>query len=213
MTRKATDPTSMTAAGLPRRIFRSAGRVIGTLFTLVLVVAGTLALVVAVASHFSAPGQYTVFGHPTLSVLSGSMSPTIKTGDLVYDDRISPSQAEHLKVGQVITFTGPGWKTFTHRIHAVEEIDGSVVYQTKGDVNDAPDLSLVSPSQIVGVYRGKIPFGGYVLNALHKPLTLLLLIASPLLWLLSGWLYGLARELEQRDQVPALAGEREVAVM
>lgn len=101
---------------------RSVGRRLwdglGTFFTLVAVIIATLAVVVAVMSHFSPAGKYNVFGHPVLSVLSGSMSPTIKTGDLVYDNPVTLAEAAHLRVGQIITFRASAGKTFTHRIHA-----------------------------------------------------------------------------------------------
>lgn len=202
------EPRAGSGRGFVHRVLRG----IGTVVTFLAVILGTLALVVAIASHFSPPGEYTVFGHPVMSVLSGSMSPSIKTGDLVFDNPLSHSQAEHLRVGQIISFHS-GDKVFTHRIHAVEEAGGSVAYQTKGDRNNAPDQALVLPSQIVGLYHAKVPFGGYILAALHKPVSLVLLLASPLLWLLSGWLYALAKEADRRDHVPALAGETEVAVM
>jgi signal peptidase len=184
---------------------------LGTLCTLVMVVIATLAVVVAVMSHFSPAGKYTVLGHPVLSVLSGSMSPTIKTGDLVYDRPVTLAEAEHLRVGQIITFRATAGKTFTHRIHAVQILDGSVVYQTKGDANNAPDQPLVAPSQVVGLYEGKVPFGGYVLNALHKPLAVMLLVAAPLLWLLATWLFALAKEGDAKP--PAVPRREEVPVM
>lgn len=204
--------TDQPGAGVRRGFVYRVVRGIGTLVTFLAVILGTLALVIAIASHLSPAGEYTVFGHPVMSVLSGSMSPSIKTGDLVFDSPLSHSQAQHLGVGQIISFHSGG-RVFTHRIHAVEGVGGAVAYQTKGDRNNAPDQALVLPSQIVGLYHSKVPFGGYILAALHKPVALVLLLASPLLWLLSGWLYALAKEADRRDQVPALAGETEVAVM
>lgn len=170
----------------------------GTVLTCFAVLVGAGAIVVAVASHLSPPGEYTVFGHPVMSVLSGSMTPTIRTGDLVIDDPLTRTQAAHLHVGQIISFR-QGTDVFTHRIHAIEHVDGSIAYQTKGDANNAPDVPLVVPGQIVGVYTAKVPMGGYVLYALHRPVTIALLLAAPALWLLSSWLYGMAKEAERDD--------------
>jgi hypothetical protein len=58
----------------------------------------------------------------------------------------------------------------------------------------------VLPSQIVGVYHTRIGGGGYVLNALHQPLTLGLLLAAPVLWFISGLFFQAARRLEGRDE-------------
>jgi hypothetical protein len=55
-----------------------------------------------------------------------------------------------------------------------------------------------------------LPYGGYLLHALHRPIALVLLLASPLLWLLSGVFKAMAQELDAEDHGPALAGEREV---
>lgn len=193
---------------IPRRIWSG----IGTLMTCVAVLVAALALVLAIASRFGPSGGYGVFGHPVMSVLSGSMSPTIKTGDLVVDHPLAPGQASRLHVGQIISFRAGDGAIFTHRIHAVMRVNGLVEYQTKGDANNAPDAILVRPSQIVGLYAWKIPYGGYVLNGLHKPMTLILLIMAPLLWLLSSWLWGKAKEADREAAVVDKSG-KEVAVM
>jgi signal peptidase len=176
---------------------------------------GSLVLVVAVASHLAPPGQYTVFGHPVLTVLSGSMAPTLRTGDLAYDDRLKPEQATRLKAGEIITFrtTPGGEQTFTHRIHGVLTFHGAVAYQTKGDANSTTDATPVLPSQVVGLYLGRIPYGGYLLNALHQPVALVLLLAAPCLWLVSGWLFTLARETEKGDRDRASPRRRKGAPM
>jgi signal peptidase len=180
--------------------------------TCVAVLVASLTVVFAIASRFAPAGAYGVFGHPVMSVLSGSMSPTIKTGDLVIDQPLAASEASHLHVGQIISFRAGDGAIFTHRIHAVIRVNGSVAYQTKGDANNAPDTVAVFPSQVVGLYSHSIPYGGYILSGLHKPTTLILLLMAPLLWLLSSWLYAKAREADR--PAPALhPGGKEVALM
>lgn len=177
---------------------RRVSGVIGTIFSVVVVMVGVLALVLAIATHF-APTNFTAFGHPLLVVVSGSMTPAIDTGDVIIESQVTRDQAAHLQAGQIISFhqaTG-GATTITHRIHAVTTVGGAVAYITKGDANNAPDATPVTPAQIVGVYDAKIPAAGYVMNALKQPLTLGLLLAAPALWLLSGLLFAWARELEE----------------
>jgi signal peptidase len=163
---------------------------LGTVMSVLLVMVAALLMVVAVASRFSSGEEYTVFGHPMLVVLSGSMTPAIDTGDLIVDNRVSASQARHLRVDQIITFyDAPGSQmVFTHRIVKVVRQGGSVLYQTKGDYNNAADAALRRSGDVIGVYRAKVPFGGYVLSALHRPLVLGLLLAAPVLWFVSGLL-------------------------
>ena len=182
-----------------RSPWRAARAVVSTGVGIVLGGLALVAVVVAVSTHFSPDGQLGVLGHPVMTVLSGSMAPTIKTGDLVVENRLSPTQAASLTEGQVISFrAGAGSpQIFTHRIVAVESLPGGVVgYVTKGDANDSRDGPVTPSTNVVGLYQSTIPYGGYVLHALHRPLVLGLLIASPLLWLLSEPLWKWARETD-----------------
>ena len=198
-----------------RGVLRTARRVanfIGTAISVVVVMAGAAGIVVAIGTHLARDGQYALFGHPTMIVLSGSMSPAIRTGDLIFDDPVGGDQAQRLQVGQIISFRLlPTATPITHRIVQVTSTDGQVAYVTKGDANTTADAVHVLPAQIVGVYHTKIPDGGYVLNALHQPLTLALLLASPALWFLSGLFFGWARAaaVEERAAQPPTDGAEE----
>ncbi len=100
-------------------------------------------------------------------------------------------------MGQVISFVPvAGGTPITHRIAAVSAASGQVAYVTKGDANGAADSTPVAPSQVTGLFNKAIPRGGYILTALHQPLTLGLLLASPALWLLSGLLFEWARKTD-----------------
>jgi signal peptidase I len=171
----------------------------GTLFAVVVVMVAAVVVVIALATRLSTKQQYTAFGHPIMVVLSGSMSPTIKTGDLIIDNPVSAQSAKKLHPGQVITFYDqPGSRTvITHRIVAVVHQRGQVLYRTKGDANNAPDAILRRPSTVIGTYAGKVPRGGYFLTNLHKPIVLGLLLAAPLLWFVAEPLRRWAREEDE----------------
>jgi len=175
-------------------------RTLSTVVSVLVALFGGVAIVVAAASHFTSQGEATVFGHPAMVVLSGSMSPVINTGDLIVDDPVTRAQAEHMHVGQIISFFAePGSQmVITHRIVKVTSVDGQVAYMTKGDANNAPDASPRLASQVIGTYGFKIPRGGYMFNALHRPLVLGLLLASPVLWFVSSLLFQWARETDER---------------
>jgi len=177
-------------------------QVLSTIMTVLVVMVACVAVVVAAATHLSPKGQYRVFGHPVMVVLSGSMSPVIRTGDLIVDNPVTPTQAQNLHVGQIITVReAAGSETaITHRIVAVETKDGQVAYVTKGDANSSPDMTRRPASDVVGVFSHSIPRGGYFLNALHRPLTLGLLLASPVLWFLAGPLRDWGRQMEEEEQ-------------
>jgi signal peptidase len=185
-----------------RNGWRAAGRAASALGIVVLSVAAALATVLAVATHLSRDGACTAFGHPVMTVLSGSMTPVIRTGDLIVDNPVTPAQASSLLPGQIISVReAPGSrKIITHRIVAVKVAHGAVSYITKGDANNAPDGTLRPASDVVGVFRFAVPRGGYLLAALHRPLVLGLLLASGLLALLAGPLFQLARRMDAPDE-------------
>lgn len=187
-----------------RRGLRRVVDVVGTVISVVVVVVGVLALVLAIATHF-APTSFTVFGHPMMTVVSGSMTPVIDTGDVIIDNQVSSAQAAHLRAGQIISFrdAADSTTTITHRIYRVTTVGGTTAYITKGDANNAPDTTSVVPSQIVGLYDAKIPAAGYVMAALKQPLTLGLLLAAPALWLLSGLFFAWARDIDAAEEKPA----------
>lgn len=189
---------------------------LSTAITVLVVVIASVAVVIAVATHFATDGEYTVFGHPVMTVLSGSMTPAIKTGDLIVDNRVGAKQATHLKVGQIASFydSTTSKTVITHRVVGLTIVNGEVAYTTKGDANQSADLVPRPASDVIGTFDYAIPRGGYVLTALHRPLVLGLLLASPVLWFIAGPLYAYARRLDQAGPVgqePATtsAGEAE----
>lgn len=203
-----TDFESAARAGSTRatlRAWRTACNVLGTLAAVVVVAVACFVLVIVVATRFAEKQEFTVFGHPVLVVLSGSMSPVINTGDLLIGNGVGPAQASRLRVGQIITFADtPGSKTFvTHRIHRVVRENGRVLYETKGDANNAPDATLRQPSTVIGTYATRIPRGGYFLHNLHRPLVLGLLLLAPLLWFVGEPLRRMARAENEPTRDPS----------
>lgn len=171
-------------------------KVAGWAVALFVIILLLLAILLALFLRHDASGQSTFLGHPVYSVASGSMAPTFDTGDLIIDTPVSGATASHLHKGQIITFssqaTGPSATSVvvTHRIYQVvtsPEAGGgrTVEYRTKGDANNAPDQSLVPSSAVQGVYARRLPYGGYVLSALHQPITFVILIMIPSVYLVS----------------------------
>ncbi len=163
---------------------------LSTLFAVALVLVFIAALFLAVLTRENPDGVPGVFGQRAFVVLSGSMTGTFDAGDLILDRTVTPSQAGHLHRGQVISFeelskSGGAAVVITHRIYQViPELDASTqrytnVYQTKGDANPVADHNRVTPQEVLGVYEGRIPDAGYVLNALHQPAVFVLALSLP----------------------------------
>jgi signal peptidase len=91
-------------------------------------------------------------------VLTGSMSPALRIGDIVVSQ---PTQVEQLRAGQVVVVDNPArpGRTLVHRLVRVDA-DGDLV--TKGDVNMVDDSSRVKPSGLKGVGRLRVPYIGLV---------------------------------------------------
>lgn len=94
-------------------------------------------------------------GWRSVVITSGSMSPSIRTGDVVV---AAPSNGEVLSPGAVVVLSDPSRSSLiTHRIVALNA-DGS--YSTRGDANAKPDSTPLYPDQIVAVGRLRVPFVG-----------------------------------------------------
>ncbi len=188
---------------------KRAGRIVGDIVTvlLVLVLTGAFALVFVQrdsgegGSHF---GQYFA-----ASVLSGSMTPHIDTGDVVVDRLVTPRQAAKLHIGQIVTYrlatTFDGKPMLiTHRIVGIVTVHVnskvSNLYQTKGDANNAPDGALVRPDQVVGVFALRLPYAGYLGSFVHRPLGFGVLIGIPALYLIGEQFLSLWKALEESER-------------
>jgi signal peptidase len=129
-----------------------------------------------------------LFSYQALVVRSGSMSPTIPTGSVVF---YRPVEAAQVKVGDVILFTKPGdaSERVTHRVYAIQGGGAGRYFVTKGDANGSPD-----PWHVPAVGTGwkavwHVPVVGYVLFDIQSTYgrLLLLLIPAALLALITLW--------------------------
>lgn len=111
-----------------------------------------------------------------MTVLSGSMEPSIHTGSIVV---AKPSS--NYKIGDVVTF-GKNTKTeipTTHRITEMRTENGVMIYKTKGDANNSEDGKEVLSKDIIGKVHFSVPYVGYAINFVKKPLGLMLVILIP----------------------------------
>ena len=179
----------------PRRWYLKA---LTTTVTILISLVAVLTIAIALGSRTSADGQRVVFGHPVMTIISGSMTPTIAVGDIVVDAPVTAAQASQLHVGQIISFrAAPGSaEIITHRIVAVRVQDGAVSYITKGDANNTADATPRPASDVIGLYDFSIPRGGYVLVAMHTPRVIVMLLASALLWIVAGVCFWIAARPE-----------------
>jgi signal peptidase len=115
-------------------------------------------------------------GIKTFVVQSGSMEPAIKTGSVAV---VSPM--DNYAVGDIITFGENKGKILptTHRIVESRAIDGKIIYKTKGDANNGPDMMEISKSSIIGKVILSIPYLGYIIAFAKKPIGFIIIIGVP----------------------------------
>lgn len=122
-----------------------------------------------------------------LIVLSDSMYPEIKNGDLIF---LKKTSVEDIKKNDIVTYFDSKiskTNTTTHRVvNIVEDRENKTLsFQTKGDSNDSVDSVLVPSENIVGIYQGKISNVGHVLIFLSTTQGLIISIVLPLIILIS----------------------------
>ncbi len=134
-----------------------------------------LVVLLLVFSILPITGNYKI-----LTVLSGSMEPSIKTGSVVI---VKPVSVANYKIGDIITF-GPMTKTkppTTHRIVEMKVAQGNVIYLTKGDANNAPDARELLQKDVIGKVLLDMPYIGYAVAGAQKPWGFAALIILPAL--------------------------------
>jgi signal peptidase len=151
----------MASHSVPTRPLR---RVWSASLLLVVLLAVGLALAVAVVPA--------VVGGSTLTVLSGSMEPTLPVGSVVV---VRPRPPAEIAVGDVVTFlardpASDATRVVTHRV--VEVLPGPG-FRTRGDANPDPDPGVVAAADVRGVQWYTVPWVGGATDAVRTPVGLL----------------------------------------
>ncbi|WP_192929673.1 signal peptidase I [Alkaliphilus serpentinus] len=121
-------------------------------------------------------GPPSIAGHQMYIVLSGSMSPTFKTGSVIFVKETDPTE---IKAEDVITYTGhDGGGITTHRV--VEVInEGPLKFKTRGDANNMDDPLPVPAQNVMGVVKLSIPLIGYLFSFARSKEGFLILLIVP----------------------------------
>lgn len=123
-----------------------------------------------------------LFGFSMLTVLTGSMEPTLPESSLILVRQTDPSQ---IREGDIITFytsiAGYDGVVNTHRVTEVTSDEGSIAFRTQGDANPLVDSSLVHGEQVVGSVFFHSLILGVIVSFLRKPFVFFLIILIPLL--------------------------------
>jgi signal peptidase len=105
-------------------------------------------------------GSTGLLGFQPNVIASGSMQPTLNVGDIAIT---IPTQAEKIKIGDIIQYRRPGETAPTiHRVIEINNAGGTIYIITKGDANTAPDEPItITPTQTIGKLVFTIPKLGW----------------------------------------------------
>lgn len=112
-----------------------------------------------------------ITGWIPLTVLTGSMEPSIPAGSMVVVQPLEGKEVvTDVGTGDVITFMPhPDDPTLvTHRVVSQGvRADGTTVFITQGDANGAPDVDPVTAEQVRGTVRYHVPYAGHLSGLLN----------------------------------------------
>ncbi len=142
-------------------------------FTLWAAVGAAVALAVAAAGP-------RLLGWQSMTVLTGSMRPLLRPGDVVVDRMIAPASA---RPGDIVTFHDPGrgGKLVTHRVRFISRRGAMIDVVTRGDANSVGERWSVPADGRIGRVEYRIPHLGYLGQWVGTPLGRLLAIVLPAL--------------------------------
>jgi signal peptidase len=145
----------------------SAGYKIASVFGKIFVYILALGIIVAALlfAESNSP-QKSVFGYRFYTVLTPSMEPGLKVGDMVI---VKLANADSIEVGDVITFnpSSDSEAYLTHRVtQKIDDYEGTGVtcFRTKGDANDSEDSFLIDSGRVIGTVNAHIPKIGYIIR-------------------------------------------------
>ena len=126
-------------------------------------------------------GKTTIFGYSVYRVSSGSMEPELSIGDVILTEEVD---GESLKKGDIITYSGTEGnyanKVITHRIEDIQEVNGQLLFTTKGDANMEAD-PIIHEGQILGKMAFKVPIVGALYSFFITPYGLVVVLLVILL--------------------------------
>ena len=145
-----------------------------------------------------------IFGYSPFSILTPSMEPTLKVGDIA----ICKVKDQNTKIAEndIIAYktTIQGNKVIvTHRISKITKLDdGTEIITTKGDNNDVEDSNTITIDDVVAVYDNKkFILLGYVLEFIRNKWVFLFLVILPLAVMFIMEFAGLIKDLVQNEEI------------
>jgi signal peptidase len=150
-----------------------------------------LGLILTVAANFNVLG-----GYRQLIVQSGSMEPTIMTGDIIVIGRSNIYQKN-----DVVTFRDSEKSITTHRIYEVDTVGGEKQFVTKGDANRVQDNNVVSEKEVMGKVILTVPKLGYFIFFLRSRMGIAIFLILPACLIVVDEIINIFKQLKTKKKV------------
>ena len=184
--------------------------IVGTVLCIILIPILLINITLIAKSYINKDEVPSIGGTFPLIVLTDSMYPDIKSGDLII---CNTAEAEDVKVNDVISFFDPagnGTSIVTHRVIEIVEEDGEILFRTRGDNNNTEDKELVPAENLVGVYKMRIAGAGHIAMFMQSTAGLIICVVLPIILLVG---YDIIRrriyEKNNKQDTDALLAELE----
>ena len=159
--------------------------VVGTVLCIILIPILLINLTLIIKSYINKEAVPSIGGHLPMIVLTDSMDPYIKSGDLIICQTAS---AEDIRENDVISFFDPagnGKSVVTHRVIEVVEQSDGLFFRTKGDNNNTEDKDLVPAENLVGLYKSRIAGAGNIAMFMQSTSGLIICVVLPIVLLVA----------------------------
>lgn len=157
-------------------------KILNILKTIILILLILFALFTVYQKVF--PNNPSAFGFRTYSIITKSMEPVLKKGDVIL---VQERNTSSYKVGDIITFKGTSGdlkgKIVTHEIVGIKLENGKNIFYTKGIQNISEDPA-VYEDEILGKYIYKFKFFSLIERIMDTKIGFILIIIIPL-----GYIY------------------------
>ena len=143
--------------------------------------------------------KVTLGGYGLYTIITGSMEPKYNIGDMVISKKVDVKQ---LKVGDDIVYLGEKEefknKIITHQIINKKEVNGKIIFQTKGIANDIEDPEIES-SQVLGKVLGKSNILSFISRIVNNPYGFYFVIFVPFAILSVMEVMDIVEERKKKD--------------
>lgn len=159
---------------------------IGSIVFKVVIFLAMIGFILSVCLQRFSNNKLSIFNFRMFTVISGSMEPKYKIGDVLIAKEIAP---EKIKVGDTISYLGNvnsfKDKVVTHQVVGIDKIDGEYYFHTKGLANLVED-PLVSSRQLYGKVIYKCAIISLVYKIVSTNIGFYLFIIIPILYIISS---------------------------